>query len=117
MGTTNGCIDPQIEAPLYPEMATNNTYGFVAYNQSVYEVVLDALTQCKDLIKQCQSLAAIGDPDYDRKNETVNSACSTAFIDCYTNVQGPYTLSGVTALYATPNIKYQESNTNQAQLL
>jgi hypothetical protein len=96
MGLTNACIDPEIEAPHYPEMATKNTYGFKAYNQSVYEAATGALPACLELITKCRSLAAVGDPNYDGNNETVNTACSTAFVDCYGAVQMPYvTYSGV----------------------
>lgn len=98
MGITNGCIDPMIEALHYPEQATNNTYGFQAYNQSVYESALDAFSMpggCKDLINQCREVAAEGDPAYNGNNDTVNTACGNAFFDCFENVQALYTLSGV----------------------
>lgn len=98
MGTINGCIDPLIEAPQYIEMATKNTYGFVAYNESVRAAATEALTApggCTDLGNQCRALAAEGDPDYNGTNETVNAICSGAFQWCFANVQGPYSLSGV----------------------
>lgn len=97
MGTANGCMDSFIEGPQYPEMATNNTYGFVAYNETVHAAVLEALTGpggCNNLITQCRSLAAVGDPDYAGTNTTVNNVCVDASVVCFENVQAPYTLSG-----------------------
>lgn len=98
MGIANGCIDAMIEAPHYPELATNNTYGYQAYNQSVFEAAEDAFSMsggCRDQILQCKSIAAEGDPEYNGNNETVNTACGSAFGNCYTNVEGSFLLSGV----------------------
>jgi hypothetical protein len=97
MGLTNGCFDQMIEVEHYPEMAVNNTFGFQAYNQSVYESVAnEAVPNCKKEITECRQLAAIGDPDYNGKNETVNAVCSKAFADCFISTQQPFIeISGV----------------------
>lgn len=98
MGTTNGCMDPMIEALHYPEMATNNTYGFQAYNESVYNAALDAFSMqdgCKNLIIQCRGNASEGDPAYNGNNETVNTICGGAFSFCFEYVQNLYSISGV----------------------
>lgn len=36
LGIINGIIDESIQAPYYPEMAVNNTYGIKAVNDTVY---------------------------------------------------------------------------------
>jgi hypothetical protein len=98
MGLANGCIDAMTETPHYPVMATNNTYGFQAYNQSVFEAAENAFWVdggCKDLINQCKEIAAEGDPDYNGNNETVNAFCGEAFGTCFVTVQNPFGISGV----------------------
>jgi hypothetical protein len=99
LGSTNGCIDPLIEAPQYPQMAVNNTYGFKAYNETVLEFVLSELDKvggCKDLVGQCRELAQTADPNFDGNNQTVNELCGVeAFGVCFGNVQGPYLSSEV----------------------
>jgi hypothetical protein len=82
-------------------MAFNNTYGYQAYNQSVYEAALDAFTQpdgCADLIHVCRQAAAEGDPSYNGNNMTVNDLCEQAFDFCFLEVQAPINISGVRTL-------------------
>jgi len=102
LGSTNGCMDPLIEAPQYIQQAVNNTYGFRGYNDTVLAYTTNELNKvdgCTDLIGQCRELAQISDPDYDGANQTVNALCSAAFLQCYSNVQEPFTESGVSPTF------------------
>ncbi|KAI9696691.1 MAG: hypothetical protein M1820_008065 [Bogoriella megaspora] len=100
IGITNGCIDPVIEAPYYPMMAFNNTYGFQAYPQAVFEEALNNFTKpggCHDLANQCRELGAASDLDVLGLNSTVNEACAGAFAYCFGAVQGAYLASNRSA--------------------
>ncbi|KAL2854636.1 Alpha/Beta hydrolase protein [Aspergillus pseudodeflectus] len=95
LGIINGCVDLLVQAPSYPEMAYNNTYGIEAINATVYEAAMEAWSKpggCKDLISECRRLASEGDPHMYGNNETVNGACRKADIYCGNNVEGPYIL-------------------------
>ncbi|KAF2649970.1 putative carboxypeptidase S1 [Lophiostoma macrostomum CBS 122681] len=98
LGMTNGCIDAQIEAPFYPEMAFNNTYGLQAISEDVFHESLNNLTKsggCNDLITECRALAAASDPENIAANDTVNAACGAASAYCWAYVQGAFVdLSG-----------------------
>jgi hypothetical protein len=98
LGMTNACIDGKIEAPFYPEMAFNNTYGFQAISEDVYHDSLNNLTKpggCNDLADQCRALAAAYDSENIGKNGTVNEVCAAASLYCFANVQGAFVeLSG-----------------------
>ncbi|KAJ5663381.1 Carboxypeptidase S1 [Penicillium longicatenatum] len=94
LGIINGCVDLLVQAPTYPVMAYNNTYGIETINKTVYEQALHAWSKpggCKDLITECRVLAAEGDPQMYGNNETVNKACQKANTFCSNNVEGPYT--------------------------
>ncbi|RDW94562.1 hypothetical protein BP5796_00325 [Coleophoma crateriformis] len=93
LGITNGCVDPMLEALYYPEAAIHNPYGFKAYSDATYEEVIQNFTKpngCRDLADQCHEIAAVGDPNYDGNNQTVNEVCSGAFEFCFGYVQGTY---------------------------
>jgi carboxypeptidase C (cathepsin A) len=120
LGSTNGCIDPLIEGYQYTQMATNNTYGFKAYNDSILAYTLNELNRvdgCKDLIGQCRELAQVSDPEYFGNNQTVNEICREAFLECFGNVQGPYLDSGVRYHTHThplnSRVSYGEANNTQ----
>ncbi|KAJ5986490.1 Carboxypeptidase S1 [Penicillium sp. IBT 35674x] len=94
LGIINGCVDLLVQAPTYPVMAYNNTYGIETINKTVYEEALNAWSKpggCKDLITDCRALAAEGDPQMYGNNETVNKACQKANTFCSNAVEGPYT--------------------------
>ncbi|KAJ5805839.1 Carboxypeptidase S1 [Penicillium pulvis] len=94
LGIINGCVDLLVQAPTYPVMAYNNTYGIETINKTVYEEALNAWSKpggCKDLITDCRALAAEGDPQMYGNNETVNKACQKANSFCSNAVEGPYT--------------------------
>jgi hypothetical protein len=101
LGLSNGCVDSKIEAPFYPEMAFNNTYGFPTIPEEVYIEAKNNLTKkggCNDLIDQCR-LLALSDPENIGTNDTVNAACASATMFCYEYVQGAYTaVSGVSRI-------------------
>ncbi|EAW12632.1 putative carboxypeptidase S1 [Aspergillus clavatus NRRL 1] len=95
LGIINGCVDLLTQAPFYPAMAYNNTYGIEAINQTVYERAMRAWSKpggCRDLIVRCRELAAEGDPAMHGGNETVNAACRVANNYCNNQVEGPYPL-------------------------
>lgn len=82
----NGCIDEYIQVPYYPEFAVNNTYGIVAYNQSVYEFTQLALYGqyygCMALLEACfiQDLSRIDG----------YGTCAEAGIMCRDTVESAY---------------------------
>ncbi|KAF2087674.1 alpha/beta-hydrolase [Saccharata proteae CBS 121410] len=97
IGITNGCID-QVEQGLgYAEMAYNNTYGFQAVNETVYNAMVNTFSRpggCKDMVKHCRSLASAGDAADTGLNITVNDACYKVYEICATTYIGVYALSG-----------------------
>jgi carboxypeptidase D len=120
LGSTNGCIDPLIEGYQYTQMATKNTYGFKAYNDSILAYTLNELNKvdgCKDLIGQYRELAQVSDPEYFGNNQTANEICKEAFLECFGNVQGPYLDSGVRYHTHThplnSHVSYGEANNTQ----
>ncbi|KAL4919475.1 Alpha/Beta hydrolase protein [Aspergillus aurantiobrunneus] len=95
LGIVNGCVDLLVQAPLYPAMAYNNTYGIEAINKTTYEQAMLAWSKpggCKDQITTCRRLASEGDPQMYGNNEAVNTACKLADNYCSNNVEGPYIL-------------------------
>ncbi|KAL4747104.1 hypothetical protein BDW72DRAFT_22979 [Aspergillus terricola var. indicus] len=95
LGIINGCVDLLVQAPSYPEIAYNNTYGIEAINETLYEFAMNAWSKpggCKDQITRCRQLAAEGDPHMFGNNKTVNAACQAADRYCSNNVEGPYPL-------------------------
>jgi hypothetical protein len=92
LGIINGCVDTLVREPSYPEMAYNNTYGIEAINGTVYESSLRAFNEpggVKELIQKCRALAAEGNPENQRNNDTVNQAYSHAN-DATGAVENPY---------------------------
>ncbi|KAF2715244.1 alpha/beta-hydrolase [Pleomassaria siparia CBS 279.74] len=94
----NGCIDRLVQWPAYPQMATNNTYGIVTYNETRLEGVLDALynsTGCLAQIEECRNLSLIYDPTNQGFNTSVNKVCQAAETFCSAEVRDPYFNSDV----------------------
>lgn len=58
LGIGNGIIDEYIQAPHYPEFATKNTYGVVAYNKTVYDYATFALNWPGGCLAQIQGCIA-----------------------------------------------------------
>ncbi|PVH89877.1 alpha/beta-hydrolase [Cadophora sp. DSE1049] len=93
LGIVNGCVDDLIQAPFYPAMAINNTYGLSAINPTRARLASASFSSeggCADLIRQCRSAVSSQDPDNEGDVEVVNSICSHAYSSCSTNVIEPY---------------------------
>jgi len=91
----NGIIDEYIQAPYYPEFAVNNTYGIVAYNQSVYDYTQFALNSpvfgCLTQIEACY---------YTNQSTLVGQGvCTEAANQCRDNVESPYYAFGGRGVY------------------
>lgn len=91
----NGIIDEYIQAPYYPEFAVNNTYGIVAYNQSIYDYTQIALYApvfgCMIAMEYCY---------YVNQSTLVGQAvCAQAANECRDNVESPYYAFGDRGVY------------------
>ncbi|KAL9112987.1 MAG: hypothetical protein Q9227_002852 [Pyrenula ochraceoflavens] len=81
----NGIIDEAIQAPYYPIMANNNTYGIKAYNDTVYNYANFALTMpngCLDQYAYCKASNRTSPGDL--------AICTEASNMCRDNVEGVY---------------------------
>ena len=93
LGIVNGCVDDLIQAPFYPVMAVNNTYGLTAINPIRAQLAaanFDAAGGCKSLIEQCRTAVDVKDPEHDGDVTQVNSICAAAYNSCNTNIVQPY---------------------------
>jgi carboxypeptidase C (cathepsin A) len=93
LGIVNGCVDDLIQAPFYPEMAVNNTYGLTAINPTRATLAsrsFYASGGCKDLIEECRTAVVSQDPENDGDVKVVNEICASAYSSCSTNVLEPY---------------------------
>ena len=94
LGIVNGCVDLLTQELAYPTFAYNNTYGIQAINKGRYQEAVDSFnrpdTGCHDLIINCRNMAAVGDPDANGNNDTVNQACIAASTACQSEVEGQY---------------------------
>lgn len=95
LGIINGCIDAEVQIPLYPVMAYNNTYGIQVINETVYEFGLQSWPACKKLIDNCRSLAGQKDPSAKGTNTAVNTACAEAYNTCFETMHDVYLTTGV----------------------
>ncbi|KAI1803303.1 alpha/beta-hydrolase [Daldinia bambusicola] len=97
LGIINGCVDDLIQAPYYPVMAVDNTYGFPAIN-SVRAKMANASFYndggCRDLINKCRAAVAGKDPNNTGSVPDVNSICESAYNNCTNNVMLPYLDAG-----------------------
>jgi carboxypeptidase C (cathepsin A) len=93
LGIVNGCVDDLIQAPFYPIMANNNTYGLTAINPTRAKLAnasFYATGGCQDLIMQCRTAVATHDPNNEGDISVVNDICAAAYSSCTTNVMEPY---------------------------
>jgi len=93
LGIVNGCVDDLVQAPLYPAMAINNSYGLTAINPTraaLAQASFYAPGGCKDLINQCRTAVVTQDPENEGDVAVVNTICSTAYSSCTNNVMEPY---------------------------
>ena len=85
LGIINGIIDEYIQAPYYPVMANNNTYGIKAVNDTVYDYMNFACNMnngCLQQIQFCYSTNRTSLSDY--------AICTEAEDMCRDNVESPY---------------------------
>ncbi|PGH23441.1 hypothetical protein AJ80_02551 [Polytolypa hystricis UAMH7299] len=97
VGIVGGCIDSLVQMLPTAEFAYNNTYNIKAVNETTYKKAVESYKKpggCRDLIENCRSLAAEGDPEFVGNNDTVNAACGKADQFCQNNVKHPYFLGG-----------------------
>ena len=93
LGIVNGCVDDLIQAPFYPTMAINNTYGLTAINPTRAQLAnasFYASGGCQDLINQCRAAVAVQDPENEGDVAVVSSLCSNSYQSCTQNVMEPY---------------------------
>lgn len=93
LGIVNGCVDDLIQAPYYPYMAVNNSYGLTAINPTRAELArlsFAAPGGCKNLIQECRIAVAAQDPNHEGDVPAVNNLCATAYSTCSTKVLEPY---------------------------
>ncbi|CZR57109.1 related to carboxypeptidase [Phialocephala subalpina] len=93
LGIINGCVDDLIQAPYYPAMAVNNTFGLTAINPTRAKLAVAsfyATGGCQDLINRCRTAVNAQDPENDGDVSVVNSICSNAYTSCLENVMEPY---------------------------
>ncbi|KAI9678838.1 MAG: hypothetical protein M1817_005898 [Caeruleum heppii] len=94
LGIINGCIDNLVQAPSYPKMAYNNTYGIEAVSQDVALTAQgDFLSKdgCKDLIQQCETANEALDASDEGDVASVNDVCREAQAVCNRYIMTPYT--------------------------
>ena len=93
LGIVNGCVDDLIQAPFYPYMAVNNTYGLTAINPTRADLArrsFDAPNGCKTLIEECRAAVAADDPNHEGNVSNVNGICAIAYSTCTAKVMEPY---------------------------
>ncbi|KAK6956881.1 hypothetical protein Daesc_002163 [Daldinia eschscholtzii] len=97
LGIVNGCVDDLIQAPYYPVMAVDNTYGFPAINPVRAKMANASFYNdggCRDLINQCRAAVASKDPNNRGSVPDVNRICESAYNNCTNNVMLPYLDAG-----------------------
>lgn len=97
LGIVNGCVDDLIQAPFYPVMAVDNTYGLTAINPTrarLANASFYAPGGCQDLIKQCRTAVDTQDTSNLEDVASANKKCSSAYSSCSSNVMEPYFDSG-----------------------
>jgi hypothetical protein len=83
LGLLQGCVDQLLESPYYPQIAFNNTYNFPVISETTY---FNALNESigpggvQDKIRQCRTLAAQDNPEFNSDNALVNGVCAEALL-------------------------------------
>ncbi|OJD30331.1 carboxypeptidase s1 [Diplodia corticola] len=94
LGIINGIIDEAIQAPYYPEMAVNNTYGIKAVDDTIYSQMKDAYYReggCADQVAACAAA--------DRTTNEGWTICREATSFCRNEVEEPYYVYGNRGVY------------------
>ncbi|KHJ30627.1 putative carboxypeptidase s1 [Erysiphe necator] len=97
LGIINGCVDDLVQAPYWPMMAVNNTFGLSTINPIRAELALNSFyapSGCKDLIQQCRSAVTLQDPENSGERADVNKLCSAAYASCSEKVMSAYLDAG-----------------------
>lgn len=97
LGIINGCVDDLIQAPYWPKMAINNTFGLTTINPVRANLALASFYApggCRDLIQRCREMVKVIDPDGIGNIVEVNSICSAAYVSCTEKVMNSYLDSG-----------------------
>lgn len=97
LGIVNGCVDDLVQAPYYPVMAVNNTFGLTAINPTMAKLATASFYApggCQDLINQCRVAVVTQDPEDEGDVAVVNSICASAYSSCTSNVMEPYFEAG-----------------------
>lgn len=92
LGIVNGCIDREVQVPLYPVFANNNTYGVKALSDAEASLIagqFDAEGGCSEQLKLCERAATADDPDGEGNDDRVNRICSNAVSAC-AELEVPY---------------------------
>jgi len=76
-------------------MTYNNTYDFQAISEADYNSATANITTCLALIQEWQDLAATHGPGGAGNGVSVGAACSSAYGDCYLNIEAAFPKSGV----------------------
>lgn len=90
----NGIINEKIQAPHYPQMAVNNTYGIKAYNDTVYNQAVFSLNMPNGCLDQYEYCAEV-----DRDSLAGQSICAEAADMCRDSVEGLYYAFGGRGVY------------------
>ncbi|ORY61373.1 serine carboxypeptidase [Pseudomassariella vexata] len=97
LGIVNGCVDDLIQAPYYPVMAVDNSYGLVTINSIRAQMANASFYKeggCQDLIRQCRAAVSTRDVANSGAVSSVNDLCNRAYTNCLTNVVQPYSDAG-----------------------
>lgn len=88
IGFTNGCVDQRYQAESYISLAYENVYDQQFISKAEYEQALKKFNSpkgCLNLIKECQELGELYDPQEFAVNKTVNDLCLAAEAECVAN--------------------------------
>jgi carboxypeptidase C (cathepsin A) len=89
----NGCADRLTMWPTYAKMASDNTYGIKAINDSQVQNMEEAWEMpggCRDQVLDCHEAARVGDPQNLGGNATVNEICAASETFCYSYIMDGY---------------------------
>jgi carboxypeptidase C (cathepsin A) len=89
----NGCADRLTMWPTYVKIASDNTYGIKAINDSQVRKMEDAWDMpggCRDQVLDCHEAARVGDPKNLGDNATVNAICEDSETFCYSYIMDGY---------------------------
>lgn len=101
LGIINGCVDDLVQAPYWPVMAINNSYGLTTINPVRANLALTSFYTpggCRDLIMQCRASVKMHDPTNTGNSDQVNKICLAAYDSCSDKIMSAY-LEGGRSVY------------------